>query len=81
MKFRITDIQNQDYSQINVLVDIANDSNALLVKRVFTLPFDKFSNLDNTQLIAWVTNEVKIAKETAIKELSYKTLINQVFDI
>lgn len=81
MKFKITAIQNQDYSQINVLVDIMTDANVLLVKRVFTLPFEKYSNMDDVTLTAWITNEVKVAKESQNNETLFKTLINQVVTV
>lgn len=81
MKFKITEIQNQDFSQINVLVTVMNDAEKVLVKRVFTLPFEKYSNLDNQGLIDWVTKEVKIAKESIKKENDFKDLINQVIDL
>ena len=81
MKFKITEIQNQDFSQINVLVTVMNDAEKGLVKRVFTLPFEKYSNLDNQGLIDWVTKEVKIAKESIKKENDFKDLINQVIEL
>ena len=81
MKFKITEIQNQDFSQINVLVTVMNDAEKVLVKRVFTLPFEKYSNLDNQGLIKWVTNEVNIAKESIRKENDFKDLINQVIEL
>lgn len=81
MKFKITEIQNQDFSQINVLVTVINDAEKVLVKRVFTLPFEKYSNLDNQGLIDWATNEVKVAKESIRKENDFKDLINQVIDL
>ena len=81
MKFKITEIQNQDFSQINVLVTVMNDAEKVLVKRVFTLPFEKYSNLDNQGLIDWVTKEVKIAKESIKKENDFKDLINQVIEL
>lgn len=81
MKFKITEIQNQDFSQINVLVTIMNDAEKVLVKRVFTLPSEKYSNLDNQGLIDWVTNEAKIAKESIRKENDFKDLINQVITV
>lgn len=81
MKFKITEIQNQDFSQINVLVTVMNDAEKVLVKRVFPLPFEKYSNLDNQGLIDWVTKEVKIAKESIKKENDFKDLINQVIEL
>lgn len=81
MKFKITEIQNQDFSQINVLVTVMNDAEKVLVKRVFTLSFEKYSNLDNQGLIDWVTNEVKVAKESIRKENDFKDLINQVISL
>lgn len=81
MKFKITEIQNQDNTQLNILVDVFRDNGNLLAKRVFTLPDEKFSSMNNEQLIEWVTNEVKVYKRAINKEKDFKTLINQEFDV
>jgi len=81
MKFKITGIQNQDNTQINILVDVLKDNGNLLVSRVFPLPDEKFSNMNNDQLVEWVKNEVKVYKRAIAKEKDYKDLIGTEYDI
>lgn len=81
MKFKITGIQNQDNTQINVLVDVLKDNGNLLVSRVFPLPDEKFSNMNNDQLVEWVKNEVKVYKRAIAKEKDFKDLIGTEYDI
>lgn len=81
MKFKITAIQNQDNTQINILVDVFKDNGNLLVSRVFPLPDEKFSNMNNDQLVEWVTNEIKVYKRAIAKEKVFKDLIGIEYDI
>lgn len=81
MNFKITEIQNQDNTQINVLVDVFRDNGNLLVKRVFTLPDELSSNLTKEQLVDWVTTQVRVYKRALAKEKDFKELINISYDI
>ena len=81
MKFKITDIQNQDNTQLNVLVDVFRDNGNLLTKRVFTLPDEKYSKMNNVELAEWVTNEVLVYKRALAKEKDYKELINIEYEV
>lgn len=76
MKAKITEIQNQAGTQINVCVDYLDDDDNLIIKRVLMFPEEKYYSMSVEDMKKFIIQEGDRHKVTERKTEEFSELVN-----